>query len=149
MTESNANAAAGFMKELHDKAEKLRETRAWLSKREEQFKKDTEEHFALEASLKGELLQGLKVLGLKSVKVSTGESVIISTRKSFAFSNEIAMTKWAQENNLVRPDKELMKQKLTGLLSEGEKLPKFVEVVESESISLKKAPEAKKETKKK
>ena len=139
MTEnSNASAAADFMKELHEKAEKLREVSAWLREREEMFKQETDAKFAEQDLLRSELLSALKTLGLSSVKVASGDSFIISKRKSFQFENEIALIKWATQHKLVTPDKMLVKQKLTKLLGTPE-FPEFAKVVEQESITVRKA----------
>lgn len=133
---NNAAAAADFMKGLHSKAEKLKETREFLAQREEEYKKMTDEAFATEKKLKEELLGDLKTLGLKSVKVANGDSFFISPRKSFIIKNEIAMMKWAELNKLMKPDTILLKQKLEACFKSNA-LPSFAEVEVKESISFK------------
>lgn len=137
----NQKAAANFMAEMHKKSEELYKVRQLLNTREEEFKKNTEEWYEKEKTIKAELLDSLKTLGLTSIKVSSGDSFCITKRKSVDVLDDQLFTKWAISEHLVIPDKLKIKAKVESLVKGGTELPTFMKLVEFDSISVRKAKE--------
>lgn len=131
------NAAAKFMKDLSFKAERLHKVRKDLATREERYARETESLFQEESNLKADLLSGLKLVNLASVRVRAGDTFFISKRSAFAFSNIKSLETWAVKNRLIKVDNELVKQKLKKIdTTKGLRLPSFVERTEVETISV-------------
>ena len=86
-----------------------------------------------------ELLEDLKTVGLKSIKVASGDSFFISNRPGVEVKNEIAFNAWAIKEKLVKPDTERIKAFLKGLVDRKVKLPPCVEFTNRDSISIRKA----------
>jgi len=129
-----ASAAADFVKDVSAKAERLHKLRASIDKVKEKHQRELEGVFAEVSNLKAEVLSGLKIIGLSSVKVRGGASYYISKSKGFQIKSPIHLDGWAMERRLVKPDMDRVKQELRKLAKE-DKLPSFVEPVETETIS--------------
>lgn len=138
---SQLDSAKAFMQEMNDLAEELYKVRSDLSTREERFAKETDENYAKEALLKAQLLERLKAVGLKSVKVSSGDSWFISNRPSVEVLQEHNFNAWAVEQNLVKPDTDKIKAKLKAMVEKNETLPPSVRLVDRDSISIRKSKE--------
>ena len=136
MTKNNKDqiAAANFVKNVSSKAEELHRLRKGIDALKEKQKKEMDERFEKVALLKAEVLAGLKMIGLSSVKVREGASYFISKTHGFKIKNELALNGWARLKKLVRPDMDLVKQELKKLADKN-KLPSFAEPVEGETIS--------------
>lgn len=130
----SGNAAANFVKDVSAKAEQLHKLRKGIDALKEKHKREMDERFAIVSNLKAEVLAGLKLIGLSSVKVRGGASYYISKTHGFQVKSEIHLQGWAKERGLVRPDMERVKQELKKL-AKAEKLPSFVEPVDGETIS--------------
>lgn len=130
-------AAAAFMGDLNAKAERLRQARKLLATREERYRKETEDLFREVATLKAAVLQGLKMVGLSSVKVRGGDTYFIAKRPTFEIKNPLSLRSWAVKQHLVRVDKEALHTRLLDL-SRKKKLPSFVVKREMETISVRK-----------
>lgn len=128
------SAAANFVKDVSEKAERLHKLRRGIDAMKEKQRIELESRFAEVANLKAEVLAGLKLIGLSSVKVRGGASYFISKKKGFQIKSEIHLQGWAKEKGLVRPDMDLVKQAL-GKLTKDDKLPSFAVPVETETIS--------------
>ena len=124
---------------MKKKAELLYLTRQSLGSIEERFKEETDSLYKHEAELKAELLEDLKTVGLKSIKVASGDSFFISNRPGVEVKNEIAFNAWAIKEKLVKPDTERIKAFLKGLVDRKVKLPPCVEFTNRDSISIRKA----------
>lgn len=129
-----SSAAAKFMTEISAKAELLNRKRRSIDTLKEKHKRESDQLFAEISKLKGEVLAGLKIVGLKSVKVRGGASYFISKTHGFEIKNPLALHGWAAQKKLVRPDMDLVKQELKKLAEKNE-LPAFVAPVEGETIS--------------
>lgn len=136
---SNLEQAKDFVSEMNAKAEELYVVRQNLNTREERFKKETDELYMQEAALKAELLTSMKAVGLKSVKVSNGDSFIISKRPAIEVLNESSFNLWAIKQKLVKPDLEKIKAHLKSLVKMGKELPLSVEFTNRDSVSVRKA----------
>lgn len=131
---------AKYIADMNGRAEELHRVRGELQTREERYKQETDDLFKREAELREQLLEDLKVIGLKSIKVVAGDSYFISKRIKYLAKSVIHFESWARENNLVKIDNEMVKTYLWRVESHGEQLPDFIEKVESDSISVRKAP---------
>lgn len=143
MAKSKLDSARSFMDDMNKLAEELYSVRQSLNTREEEFKKKTDDLYTKEAELKAILLEQLKAVGLKSVKVASGDSWFISNRPSVEILKESEFTAWAIEQNLVKPDSERIKQKLKDIVAHGGELPSSVRLVDRDSISIRKVKEEK------
>jgi hypothetical protein len=128
--------AKQFIADMNAKAEELYTVRAELSTREEEYKQKTDNLFAREAELRAKILEDLRTIGLKSIKVTAGDSYFISKREKYLPKDLMKFDRWARENNLVTINNEMVKTHLGRM----ETLPDFIEKVETESISVRKAP---------
>lgn len=137
-----AEAAASFMKDLKDKAEKLYSVRRELNTREEAYKLQTDHLFQEEAKLKAEILEGMNAIGTKSIKVDSGDSFYVSKSHGVEITNERAAIEWATAHRLVNVDKTLMKAKLKSMAEKGEQLPEGFKLYERDTISVRKAKPA-------
>lgn len=138
---SELDSAKDFMKGMNELAEELHKVRIDLNTREERFEKETSENYAKEALLKSQLLERLKAVGLKSVKVSSGDSWFISNRPSVEILQEKTFNAWAEEKGWVKPDSENIKQNLKIMIDRGMELPSCVRLVDRDSISIRKSKE--------
>ena len=120
---------------MNSRAEELYKVRAELGTREEEYKQKTDTLFAREAELRSQILEDLRTIGLKSIKVMAGDSYFISKREKYLPKDLVKFDRWARENNLVTVNNEMVKTHLGRM----ETLPDFIEKVESESISVRKA----------
>lgn len=139
--EEKIDAVKSFMAEMNDTAESLYKVRSELNNREEKFKKETDEMYNLEALLKSQLLEKMKAVGMKSVKVESGDSWIISKKPAVEILNEAEFTVWAIKNKLIMPDKTKIKNKLQTMVKNNEELPLCVEFTNNDSISIRKQKE--------
>lgn len=131
---SASTAAAKFMTEISAKAELLHRKRRSIDALKEKHQRETDQLYADISKLKGEVLAGLKVVGLSSVKVRGGASYYIAKTHGFEIKSDIHLRAWATEKRLVRPDMDLVKQELRKL-AEKKQLPAFVAPVDGETIS--------------
>jgi hypothetical protein len=122
------------VKDVSAKAERLHKLRKGIDAMKEKQRIELEARFAEVATLKAEVLSGLKLIGLSSVKVRGGASYYISKTHGFQVKSQIHLDGWAREKGLVRPDMDRVKQELKKL-AKAEKLPSFVEPVDGETIS--------------
>lgn len=136
---TEADHAANFMAGLHSKSEELYKVRMWLNDREENFKKETEAMYAKEAELKAQLLGNLNTLGLKSVKVKSGDSFYITKSSGVEVLNETLLVDWAIKNKIAKPDSKMLKEKLKSMIKKGEEIPTFVKFYEKDSIGVRRA----------
>lgn len=123
---------------LNSKAERLAEVRKIIRTTEERFKQETDSVYAEEKELKSELLLGLKMVGLSSVKTTAGDSYFISRKNDFIIINPLEADKYARDERCVRIDKRILDQRLARALKEGQ-LPGFVKAEERETISVRSA----------
>lgn len=130
----SGSAAANFVKDVSAKAERLHKLRKGIDAMKEKQRIELEARFAEVSTLKAEVLSGLKLIGLSSVKVRGGASYYISKTHGFQVKSQIHLDGWAREKGLVRPDMDRVKQELKKL-AKAEKLPSFVEPVDGETIS--------------
>lgn len=130
---------ARYISDMNGRAEELHRVRMDLKTREERYKQETDDLFKRESELREQLLEDLKVIGLKSIKVAAGDAYFISKRTKYLAKSVIHFESWARENNLVKIDNDMVKTYLGRVESHGEQLPDFIERVESESISVRKS----------
>lgn len=135
----NIDAAKSFVKEMNDMAEELYQVRVSLNTQEERFKRETDDLYNKEAFIKAQLLERLKAVGLKSVKVSSGDSWFISKKIGVSVLNELSFNAWATKNKLVKPDIEKAKDFLKKMIENKKELPPCVEFVDKDSISIRKS----------
>lgn len=139
----NQKAAQDFIGEMNKRAEELFKVRKALQPREEQFEAmkqqfeaDTKDLYAKETELKLGLIESLNTIGLKSIKVQSGDSVSMVKTRRLTILNDSKLLDWAIENKLASPDKTRIKIQLETMVKEGKKMPDFAELTEVDSIRL-------------
>ena len=139
----NEKAAQNFIGEMNSRAEELFKVRKSLQPREEQFEEmkkkfdeDTRELYAKENELKQSLIETLNVIGLKSIKVQSGDSISMIKTRRLEILNDKSLLKWAIDNQLANPDKVKIKTQLETMVKNGETMPDFVTLKEVDSIRL-------------
>jgi len=139
----NEKAAQNFIGEMNKKAEELFNVRKSLQPREEQFEalkqkfeEDTRELYAKESELKLALIENLNMIGLKSIKVKSGDSVSMVKTRRLEILDDKALLKWAIERQLATPDKMKIKIALESMVKEGKETPDFARLTEVDSIRL-------------
>lgn len=115
--------------------EELRHLRAEITKEEEAFAEKIKEMKDKREAVQQELMDSLVGVGLTSIKVSSGETIAVGSRKSYQWASQLDELRFAQQNGCLRPDGKLVAQAL-GKIKEGEKLPGGVSVVETNFISI-------------
>lgn len=123
---------------MNKSAERLSYVRGQIRSREERFKEETDALFVEERALREDLLVGLKMMGLSSVRTSSGDSYVLAKTHDFEISNPLAFETWARDNRCVTIDKRAAKQRLLASFKEGT-LPEFAKPVDKETISVRSA----------
>lgn len=131
------------MRGLTGKAEALHKARKEVDVIKKRHERELDAHFARISKLKGEVLSGLAVLGLSSVKVKSGDAYAKTKRKTYEIANPIAFDGWARDNRLVRVDREMARQRLQQLAGKG-KLPAFAKEKIVDTIAFRSKPTKKK-----
>ena len=116
-------------------ADELMALRASISSKEEAFALEMKEAKEKRDHVQQELMESLVGVDLKSMKVSTGETISIGTRKSYVWASTLDEMRFAQQMGCMRPDSRLVSQAL-GKVKEGAELPTGVEVKEVNFISI-------------
>ena len=139
----NEKAAQNFIGEMNKTAEELFKIRKALQPREEKFEElkknfeiETRELYAKENELKQQLIEKLNTIGLKSIKVQSGDSVSMVKTRRLEILNDQALLKWAIANELANPDKTRIKIQLETMVKEGQEMPAFAKLTEVDSIRL-------------
>ena len=140
---TKAQAAGKFMRELSGKAELLHKARKAIDAIKARHERELEAHFAKISKLKAEVLTGLKVVGLSSVKLRSGDAYYKTTSTTFEIKNPIAFDSWARQNRFVRIDREMSKRKLQTLAQKND-LPEWAIAKPVETIGFRNKPKKKK-----
>lgn len=127
--------AAKIIERITEKAEKLYQIRQLIEKKEEECKRELESLKTERDVIQELLLISLNKQGLKSIKVSSGDSIYKGTRRGVTIINEFRALEWAKENGAVNIDKVMVAQKLKDATT----IPSGFELVQTEFISVRKA----------
>ena len=123
------------IEKLTRQAEDLYAVRKQITEREEEVKNELQELKDKRDTLQNNLIKELDDIGLKSIKVATGDSFALASRKGYRITNEIAATKWAIDNRAVKIDQTILARKI----KESGDTPKWAEPIENKYISVRKA----------
>lgn len=132
-------AQSKAIKQLSDDAERLYEVRKLIEAKEAICKQETEALKVEREILQRKLIDGLNKQELSSVKLKSGDRVAKGVRRGVEVVNESLAIKWAIEARAVSVNKLIAAQKLR----EVDEMPAGFRLVESEYISINKAPKKK------
>lgn len=110
-----------IVQKIQSKAQELYEIRKKIVEIEEQHKQDLKGLKIQRDLLQSELIDQMTDTGLKSLKVESGDTFSVGTRKGIAVTSEPHALKWAMDNRCVSINKTLLAQKL----KEVEEMPSF------------------------
>ena len=127
------------LKKIKELGEKLYEARQAINAADQEYDKKVSGLKEQRDLFQQELVDSLKKVGISSIRVNSGDSFVLARKPRYAFTSETLALKWATENHCVRPDSELVRQKLNDQRKAGAELPSFVKVEETEYISVIKA----------
>lgn len=139
----NEKAAQNFIGEMNKIAEELFNVRKALQPREEQFEEmkrkfeeDTQELYAKESELKSKLIEDLNMIGLRSIKVKSGDSISMVKTRKLDIIEPKALMDWAIKKQLASLDRIKIKAELESMVKAGQKMPEFVSLKEVDTIKL-------------
>ena len=122
---------------IKNKAEALREMREKINAIEEEQKSTLQPFKEERDAIQNELVAIMKEAELASVKVSSGESFALASRKSLIITDEVRALSWAKDNHCFSVNKVIATQRLKKL----EELPTGFKFEETEYISVRKPKE--------
>ena len=129
--------ASTIIKRIQDYAEGLYNLRQEISKLEEENKVKLDALKVERDAVQALLMADMEKNSLSSLKVKSGDSFSLSTRKGIEVVDEAHALKWSMDNYAVSINKVLVAQKLKDV----EELPKCFKAVETKFISVRKAKE--------
>jgi len=133
------------MRGLAAKAEALNKARKEVDVIKARHDRELEAHFGKIARLKTEVLAGLKLVGLSSVKLRDGNSYAKTKTTRFEILNPLAFEGWARAKKYTIVDRALAKQRLQNLAQKNA-LPAFAKAIPGETISYRSKKPAKKKS---
>lgn len=122
------------LKEITEKAERLYELRQLIAAKEAKVKEELDPLKAERDAMQTILVDDLKVVGLSSIKVASGETYTKATKKGIAVIDEIKALRWAIRENAVKIDSVAA----TRLLRNATVMPEGIAAVETNYISVRK-----------
>lgn len=123
------------LERIQKKAEQLYALRQQINEREEKMRAEVEALKTARDALQDELVASLDDIGIKSIKVTSGDSFTLASRKGFRILNETRALAFAKEHNAVKVDS----LALAKIIEKEEMKPDWAEAVESKYISVRKA----------
>lgn len=125
------------IQKIKNKAEQLAELRSLINATEDHFKAKIDPLKSQRDAIQQELLDELKKNELLSIKTSSGENYIRSSKKVLGIVSLPQALKWAKENMAFSIDKRIALQKITKM----DKAPDGFDLEEREYISIRKPKE--------
>lgn len=123
------------IEKIHKFADELREIRDRIEFLKDSTKTELDELAIRKEKVEGEILAGMVLVGVKSIKASNGDSITVTPVRGVDITNEAFALKWAIDNKAVSINKLLVKQ----ILSEAKEIPSGFSLVERDSIRVTKA----------
>ena len=128
-----------ILQEIKAIGDQLSAIRKEVASKEEAFELEIGSMKQLRDSLQAKLLELLSENGLKTIKVDSGDSYSLSTKKGVNITDQDKAIRWALDNYAFKPDMKLIET----LLKSKTELPEGFEFVEKKFISVRKATENK------
>ena len=121
---------------LQEKGEKLYNLRKVIGDIEDRHEAELGTLKQQRDMLQDELLEDFKRIGLFSIKLASGTTVVRAVRKGVEVTSEAMAFSWAYANRAVRIDTRLIAQKLEDALKTGAELPAGFQAKEIDYISV-------------
>lgn len=122
------------IKKMQKDAEMLYNLRQLIDEKRDEYRKEMDILELERDSIEAILVANLKNNDLASLKVSSGDSFYIKKNKGINITNDALAFGWAYDNKAVSINKRIVAQ----ILKESKEMPPGFDLVENESIGIKK-----------